>query len=183
MGMIDNVTTTLDSSNAHVTTGFFQLQNIHLPTALSNAITAKQTALEYVDVVYNEREQILIQAETELLTAQQLALIVEIEAQANADASVINARAEADARLLEGEAEAAAILVVAQEEALARTQAWNFTNTAIMTNVAALNVSMETYVDEYLMPKLTADVLDPEITSCLSQADVSNPWYCFVGSA
>lgn len=178
--MIANVTTTLDSANAHVTTGFFQLQNIHLPTELSDAINAKQLALEYVDVVLNEREQVLIEAETLLYQAQEEARILEIETQAAADARVISAEAAADARVVAGEAEAQAILDIATQEAAARAAAWNFTTAAIVYNIDALGVTAEEYVDEYLMPTLSADVLDPAVTACLQQSTLETAWWCWV---
>jgi len=180
--MINNVTAVLDSSNAHVTTGFFQLQNIHLPAELSDAINAKQAALETVDVVLNEREQVLIEAETLLFQAQEEARILEIEAEANADARVITATASADARIVGGEAEAQAILDVAVQEASARGAAWNFTTAAITFNINALGITAEEYVDEYLMPTLSADVLDPEITACLQQSTPETAWWCWVGT-
>jgi len=180
--MIANVTARVDSSNAHVTTGFFQLQNVGLPSELTVAINNKQAALEYVDVVANEREQTLIERDTELLQAVEQATIYEIETQAAADASVISAQASADARVVEGQAEADAIIAVGVQQAAAISATWEFDTDAIASNIVALGVSAEEYVDLYLMPRLNTDLLDPTTTACLASTPTEDAWWCWAQS-
>jgi regulator of protease activity HflC (stomatin/prohibitin superfamily) len=181
--MTANVQQVLDGSNAYVTTGFFQLQNVALPSQLSDAINNKQLALENVEVVTNLRDQILIDAETKLLQAVEEANILIIETQAAADARTTSAQAAADARILvQGTAEAQAIRDVAVLEADARTNSWLEIKNAIVSNVQALSLTPEAYVDEYLTPRLTADVVDPEVSACLAQSTPSTAWWCWVNT-
>lgn len=179
--MATNVSKVIDASKAHVVTGFFQLENIALPAQLLSAITAKQLALENVQVAQNRRGQALIDAETRLQTAAENARINKIKAVATVDARVTKARADADTNIISGDANALAIVAVADQESAARKFVWNERVQAIVQNMISLNITSEQYVDNYLNPRLNAGVLSPEIIACLQESgpNSATAWWCW----
>jgi len=156
--IISNVTLSVDRANAHVITGFIQLKNIALPTQLQEAINGKQLALEDVDVAKNERQQALIDLETQKLQAIENLKIKELQARAAGDAVIINAREKAEARMT----------------------TWKERTAAIITNKNALGITPEKYADEYLFPRLNADTLDRDTQICLRNSNSADSWWCWV---
>jgi len=155
--LINNITSAMNSAQARVIPGFVQLKNIVLPTAILTAIQNKQLALEDVDVANSERAQVLIEAETRRQ-----------EAKLDADILLVGAKAAADG-----------IKLAASERANARLLQWAERAKAFIINIEALNIDAESYVDDYLFPRLISHTLTPAQQACLQSCPTAPCWYCF----
>jgi hypothetical protein len=157
-GIISNLTFTVDNANAYVTSGFVQLTNIALPNELLNSIQDKQLALEDVDVAENERNQVLIEIDTELREAEFDAEIKRVDAEAGANAIIVSANQFAESRSVE----------------------WTERANAFSIDINALNINGANYVNEYLYPRLIAKELTREQQACLQTCPTNvSCWYCF----
>lgn len=156
--MILNITNAIQNATDYIEPGFVQLRNIGLPTRFLRAIEDKQLALEDVGIAQNERQQALIQKETQ---RQQ-------------------ARVDADILLVSVNATAEGIIVTANQYSNARRAQWSERAHGFEINIEALDLDAETYVDEFLYPLLVASILTSEQQVCLANCrDENNCWYCF----
>ncbi len=145
--------------------GFVQMDNFQLPSALLEAISESQRALEDVDIAESQRDESLILARTaQIRSAQQNAI-----------------------KLIEANTDVSVILFQANQQSLARQNLWNQLGLAILSDITNLNISPIDYVETVLLPKATVGNLDAKLRSCLqncaSQAETeSHCWYCWVNA-
>jgi len=90
-----------DLSTLFVDVSFLELINVELPTDYNSAVANKESSRAQVDVALNQRTQVLINTTTQLLTAEEDAKILQIQAQATADSTI--SAAQADARSIEND--------------------------------------------------------------------------------
>lgn len=102
----------------------FQLRQVDLPDAFENALERAEVARREIEIAKFEQEAALIKAETAILEAQAQANITIIEAQAEAEAFLT---------LINAQAEAVNISLTAQKEAYyALSQALNLTSSELL---------------------------------------------------
>jgi regulator of protease activity HflC (stomatin/prohibitin superfamily) len=156
--MINNMTETIENSDSYIQPGFVQLKNIALPARLMNAIQSKQLTFEDIEIARNERAQTITQAETR-------------KQQANLDSQIVIVQAEADAN---------GIRVRGQQLSSGRLAQWNERALAFLIDLEAIGIDPETYVDNYLYPRLTSRTLTPIQQTCLLNCAPNTAcWYCF----
>ncbi len=93
-----------------VDAAFLQLSNAQLPDDYNNAVSNKVAAGADVFLAQNQRQQVLINSETQVLLAQQDALTTVIAAQANAAAILAQANADGQALTIQFNAQAQSFL-------------------------------------------------------------------------